>query len=186
MSVTSKTIKNLILDAGVVYVDYGLATERILGATSGGNQFVVEREIREIEVDGVKGKVKGLRRIITENAMMTVNLKEMGTENIKLALSGSTSSSVLGSDGLTKTHDEIRSSGKVADADYKDNIAIVAKISGTDKPIVCIIENALSDGNFEIGVEDKNEAVVPVQFSAHYDPADINKVPYAIRYPVVA
>lgn len=185
MTVTSTTVKNMILDAGVVYLNYGIAGERILGATSGGNTFTVEREIREIEVDGVKGKVKGLRRLITENAMLETNLKEMSAANIQLAIAGATKTDVLAGDGITKTHDEIKSSGDIENADYQTNVALVAKVSGTNTPVVIILDNALSDGNFVIGATDKDEVTVPVTFSAHYDPVNINKVPFAIRYPVV-
>lgn len=179
--ITTETVSNLLLDAGTIYVDYGLATERILGATDGGNTYLNEREIREISVDGAKGKVKGLRRIITDNAMLTVNLKEMSAENIKLALAGSAIDSTT--DPL---YSEIRSTGTIADADYKDNVAFVGTVSGSENPVVIILENVLSDGNFEIGTTDKEEGVVAVQFSSHYDPADMDTVPHAVRYPVMA
>jgi|GEM_PF-790602 len=88
--VTQKTVENMLLDAGVVYVNYGLTTERVLGATNGGNKFLVEREFREVEIDGLKGKTKGMKRLLSENASLEVNLKEMSSENIMLALPGST------------------------------------------------------------------------------------------------
>lgn len=182
MSATSETVKNLILDAGIVYKNYGGAGEAVLGATMGGNSFSVEREIREIEVDGVLGKVKGLRRIITENAMLTVNLKEMSTANLKLALPGSTSTNYP---SATPTHDSIVSVGKIADSDYLTNIALVATVSGSTTPVVILLSNALADGGFEIALEDKNEAVIEIQFSAHYDPATLTTVPYEIRYPKI-
>jgi hypothetical protein len=184
--IRTETAKNLILDAGVVYINYGKAGERILGATQGGNTFVVEREIKEIEMDGAKGKIKGLRRIITENAMLTVNMREMSTANIKFALAGSTSTDVLAADGVTKTHDSIKSSGDVSDSDYLDNVAIVAKVSGSGENIIVILENVLADGEFNLTFEDKEESTTEVQLSAHYDPANLENVPYEIRYPVVA
>jgi hypothetical protein len=184
--IRTETVKNLILDAGVVYADYGKATERILGATQGGNTFVVEREIKEIEVDGAKGKVKDLRRIITENAMLTTNLREMSAANFKLALAGSTSTDVMAADGVTKTHDSIKSSGDISSSDYLDNVAIVAKVSGSNENVIIILDNALADGDFNLALEDKEESTLEVQLSAHYDPADLAKVPYEIRYPVVA
>lgn len=186
MSITGETVKNLLLDAGVVYVNYGLGDdmgERVLGATEGGNTFLVEREVREIPVDGARGKVKGLRRIVREDAKLTVNMKEMSAENIRLALSGAEVSDYPEEE--EKTHDEIRSTGEITDDDYVDNVALVATLSGSDTPVVCIVENALSDGNFEIGAEDKDEAVVPVEFSAHFDVEDMGKTPWAIRYPVM-
>lgn len=183
MSITKETVKNLLCDAGVVYLNYGLEGERVLGATEGGNTFTIEREIREIPVDGARGKVKGLRRIVSENAKLTVNLKEMSAENIRLALAGAAVSDYPSTG--EKTHDEIRSTGEIGDTDYANNVALVARLSGTNRPVVCVIENALADGNFEIGGKDKEEAVVPVEFSAHFDPEDMSTVPWAVRYPVM-
>lgn len=185
-AVTKETLQNIIFDAGIVYINYGLSDERILGATEGGNTFTVEREIREMEFDGLRGKTKGARRIISENATLTVNLKEITPENIKLALAGSemTDTNEAGMEGTT--HKEIRSTGKIELSDYIKNVAFVGTVSGTDKPVVAIVENALSDGGFEISAEDDNEVVIPIEFSAHYDPEDEEgKVPYAIRYPVI-
>ncbi len=181
--ITEETLQNLILDAGVVYLNYGESEERILGATEGGNTFTVEREIREMPFDGLKGKTKGARRIIREDAKLTVNLKELSAENIALALAGAV---VVDFPESISTHKEIRSSGTIVDTDYTDNVALVATISGSDIPVVILVENALSDGNFEIGAVDKDEAVIPVEFSAHYDPEDEDGlVPYAIRYPII-
>jgi hypothetical protein len=179
-AITQETVENLIMDAGVVYLNYGTVGERILGATEGGNSFSVVREIRQIPVDGARGKVKGMSRLTKEDASLKVNLKEMSAANIMLAIAGATKSDFP---AVTPTHDEIRSSGKISDTDYQDNVALVATVSGSTEPVVIILENALSDGNFDIGAKDKDEAVVPVEFSAHYDPADLTKVPYAIRYP---
>lgn len=91
MGVTADTIRNIVIDAGAVYINYGIGGERLLGATEGGNVFRIEREVREIEVDGVKGKTMGLRRIITENASIIANMKEMSPENLVAALAGSDS-----------------------------------------------------------------------------------------------
>ena len=178
--VTNDTVKNLILDAGVIYANYDEEGERLIGATEGGNTFTVEREVRDIPVDGVKGKWKGGRRIITENAQLGVNIKEWSKENFLLALSGSTATDHPETDS---THDEIRSSGEISDDDYLTNVAYVGRVSGSDEPVVIILENALADGNFELNSEDQQEGVVEVQISAHYDPEDIDTVPYAIRYP---
>ena len=260
-AITTDTVQNLVLDAGIVYLNYGAGggTERILGATEGGNTFTVEREIREVPVDGTKGKTKGLRRIITENATLTVNLKEVSPENIQLALAGSTKTTgaikapmfeylgeglvtaetftfkqepvvsslkffvngvavdwKLGEEffmpsatemtlseaetlavddeltvsyiyltGETATHEEIVS-GDIGDDDYITSVALVATVSGSDQPIVCTLYRVLSDGDFEIGATDKEEAVVPVEFSAHYDPSDLDLPLYSISYPVIS
>lgn len=257
--VTADTVKNLVLDAGVVYVNYGVVGERLLGATTGGNTFVVEREVRVIEVDGVKGKTKGLRRIVTEDASLVVRLKEMSTENLVLALAGAAAAvpvnktrvpaeylgtgtagvdtftanhaPILGSEqfyvngvavnwkrgvdytivgtaintlaagtlgigekltvgyvylsGGAQTHDTITSGGEIALSDYLANVALVAKVSGTAQPVVVLIHNALADGGLNANFSDKDELVLELTLSAHYDPAALTDPIYEIRYPVV-
>ena len=183
MTVTPTTAKNLVLDAGVVYLNYGEAGERVLGATAGGNTFLIEREIREIAVDGAKGKVKGLRRLITENAALTVRLKEMSADNIRAALAGTAKTDHPDTPG--KTHDAVQPTGDVDETEYFTNVALVATVSGTTTPCVVVLNNALGDGNLEVNLLDKEEMVIEVTFSAHYDPNDLASPIYAIRYPVV-
>lgn len=254
--VTTATFKRLLLDAGAVYKNWGLPDQAVISATRGGNEFAVEREMRQIEVDNVHGKVKGTERIIAENARIVANFIEMTTEVILKALPGTRVTSAnkpvvvpaeyVGSgdgttttftldyfpvvagteriyvDGVlqtpgtaysinnatgqitfttapaageaitasytyesgTGTQDEITSSGVILDTDYVTNIAIVGKDSGTGNPTVCIIENALSTGGLTLRTEDRNEAVLPVTFEAHYDPADVTHVPWKIILPV--
>lgn len=156
-----------------------------MGATSGGNSFTVEREIKVIEVDGAKGKVKGLRRITEHNASLTVNLIEMSAENLKLALTAADLSDVMDQSGTVKIADKVAPRDKILDSDYIKNIALVATVSGTNEPCVIILYNALADDEIELELEDKEEGVLEVVFSAHYDPANLDQVPYEIRYPVV-
>lgn len=185
--ITPETFKHLILDAGAVYKNYGEPDEKLIGATSGGNTFTVEREIREIEMDGARGKVKGARRIITENASLSINLLEMSVENFKMALTAADVSDVVDpDDGVTKIADKIQPRGKILDSDYIKNVALAATVSGTDQPVVIILYNVLSDGEFSLQMQDKDEGKPEITLSAHYDPAQLDVVPYQIRYPVVA
>jgi len=87
---TTEQIQNIVIDTGVVYVNYGEEGERILAPVRGGNQFLVERTIRDIEFDGRRGKTKGLRRITEENAKLVVALMDMSMDNLALMLAGAT------------------------------------------------------------------------------------------------
>lgn len=87
---TQEQIENIVIDTGVVYVNYGEIGERILAPVRGGNQFLVERTIRDIEFDGRRGKTKGMRRIVEENAKLVVGIMDLSMDNIALALSGAT------------------------------------------------------------------------------------------------
>jgi len=78
----------IFVDAGAVYLNYGLPDERLLGATRGGNEFNLNREIRDIEVDGVRGSVKGLRRRTVCRPQITCNLIELSLDNLLKAIAG--------------------------------------------------------------------------------------------------
>jgi len=87
---TTEQIENIVIDTGVVYIDYGEVGERILAPVRGGNQFLVERTFKEIEYDGRKGKTKGMRRIVEENAKLVVALMDLSMDNLALMLAGAT------------------------------------------------------------------------------------------------
>ena len=177
--ITTATMQNLLLDAGKIVLNYGEVNERSLGATLGGNTFNVEAEIKDIRPDGAKGKVKGGRRITESSVTLTVNMFEMTKENILLALPGATSTS----DAADTLHDVISRSNNIQDTDYLTNITYIGTISGKNDPVIITVFNALQDGAFEIGSEDKEEASTELTFSGHFDPANMDQEPFEIRYP---
>lgn len=85
---SDKTPDRIFVDAGAVYLNYGLPSERLLGATRGGNELNLNREIRDIEVDGVRGSVKGLRRRTVCRPQITCNLIELSLDNLLKAIAG--------------------------------------------------------------------------------------------------
>lgn len=179
--ITSETMKNLLLDAGKIVINYGETDERDLGATLGGNTFNVEAEIKDIRPDGNKGKVKGGRRIIDVAVTLTVNMFEMTKENLLLALPGAESAS----DGeTTPAHDVITRTKNLQDTDYLKNITYIGTISGKNDPVIISVFNALQDGAFEVSSEDKEEASTELTFSGHFDPATMENEPWEIRYPL--
>jgi len=189
--ITVETVKNVVIDSGAVVLDYGLGTEVNLGATRGNNTFVVEQDIKLIEVDGARGPMKGHRRIINVRAMITANFIQLSTDILKKALPGSVSVS-LPAPGATKTHDSITraldiESGLAGEAgdDYLTNVAIVGEVSGTSNPVVCILSNVIADGNLEMNFVEKDEMVLSVQFTAHFSPSTPDTEPWNIRYPKV-
>ena len=90
--ISSNTPDRIIIDAGAVYLNYGLGSERLLGATRGGNEFNLNRTSRNIEIDGLKGAVKGLKRIVEVNPQITANLLELSVENLIAAIGGANQS----------------------------------------------------------------------------------------------
>jgi len=85
---SAKTPERIFVDAGAVYLNYGLSGEELLGATRGGNEFNLNRVIRDIEVDGVKGSTKGLRRVTEVRPQITCNLIELSLDNLLKAIAG--------------------------------------------------------------------------------------------------
>lgn len=177
----TETVDYFIVDAGAVYLNYELPTERLLGATRGGNSFAIEQDVREIEMDGAPGPVKGARRIIEVRPRLTTNLLEISRENLLMAIPGATSTPTP--DETAATHDTITRNRNIIGTDYIENVALVGTVSGSDEPIIIIVENALQDENFEIGTEDRDESVLEVQFTGHFDPANMAQEPWRILYP---
>lgn len=171
-NLTLEQIESIVIDAGLVYVDYGLPTERLLAPTRGGNTFTVEREFHTMEVDGVRGKAKGLRRIVTENATLTVRLLGLSQANLAVALPGASYNAVTGV--ITGGADQIIST------DYLANIALIGdNMAGKTKAITLF--NALQDGNLSLSLSPKEEGVVELTFSAHYDLVNLSSPIYRIE-----
>jgi hypothetical protein len=183
--ITTETTKRFAIDSGAVYINLGETGERLLGATRGGNTFTVEQDIKVIEVDGSKGKLKGARRVIESNASIVANLLELTTANIMTAIAGATAVNYTDptSTPATNTHDDIRRTRNISDIDYITNVAIVGKVSGTNENIICMVYNALADEGLELAFEDREEGVLEVTFSAHFNPDDLDTEPWSIKYP---
>lgn len=171
MQLTTQQIENILIDTGVVYVNYGVAGERVLAPTRGGNTFVVEQEVKEIERDGALGKEKGMRRVTKENAMLTVRFMDMSIANLKMALRGASATATK----ITSTTD-----GVIADDEYLENVTLV----GTDlegKNKIITLFNSMSDNGLSLNFTDKDEAVVEVTFAGHRDPTDATAPLYTIE-----
>jgi len=178
--IKAETVKNLWLDAGAVYVNLEETDERLLGATREGATFLVEQEVREIAMDGVRGPLIGARRVINEHARITASILEMTTANMQLALFGTTVTTESDGEHETITRDIAYE----LEAGYIKNVALVGDIQGSDVPMIIVIKNVLADGNFEFSTTDQEEPAVEVQFTAHFDPSNLSLSPWEIRSPV--
>jgi hypothetical protein len=183
MGYTSDTPNRLVLDAGAIYKNVTYAagdfTGTLIGATSGGNEFVFKQTLRQVEIDGAKGPVKGLQIVEREEAELNINLKELTASNIALSIAGSAV------DTTDTAYDVITSGGKIDLTDYIDSVAYVGRVSGTNKPVVIILENVLSMEGLNFKTEDNKEVVIPIKFAAHADEADVQAgtLPVKIYWP---
>lgn len=186
---TEKTSDSYLVDAAVVYTDVtfdeleGGFAGTLHGATSGGVSVLIEQTYRDIEVDGTSHtRVKGNKVLESAVGTATVNLKEITAESIKQSLNGTIS---VSAEDAPAGYKEIRSKRYVDDADYINNMAIVGKISGTDKPILIILDNVLATSGLDLGTEDNGETVIEQTFEAHasYEQLDKDEFPWRILYP---
>jgi hypothetical protein len=180
--ITSDTYKRIIIDSGQVrfnYVDESNPGYKI-GATRGGNSFVVEQEFHSAKVDGEKGEVKGGKRIVKINVSITANIIELVPWILNLALPGSTTEE---HPVLNPTHKQIRRALNLLLADFGSSIALIGQVHGSTEPMICCISNPLASGNLEIAFLDNDESVLKIQFIAHFNPDDLDTEPWTTRNP---
>lgn len=176
--ITSATEKRIVLDAGAFYRDWSETSEELVGATRGGAVFTVEREDRDVEVDGAKGPIKGLKRTIMHTARLELTLVEVSQQTLIDLTRGSEVS-----DGKHRT---VAPSNDIASGDFYTNMALVAEMMNTDDPIVLKLLNALPAQEWSVTTEDQDEGEIDVTVEAHYDPTTLNTPPYTILLPINA
>jgi len=145
-----------------------------IGLTRGGGSLTIEREFREIEADGDRGPVKGRVVIDREVAKLTVNALDMFTsaEMVKYypALTNTTGTleSTLAStlEIVAGDHNDIVWAGKTKDG----------------KTVTITINDAINMGNIEWNLEDKNEVVPSLEFTATYAENARNTPPWNIVF----
>lgn len=189
---TKNTPKSYLINAGAVYKNLTWNQEKkqwegeLLGATSDGNKLKIEQKYRTIEVDGVFVPAVGQKVLESQSASLEINMKELTAENLRLAINGSLETG----DGKTSSSDYkvIGGKGKLENTDYITNIGLVATLSGTNKPVIVILDNALCTSGLEFDTKDNDEAVVTMTFEAHANEEQIDDLtlPCRIYYPEVS
>lgn len=177
--ITTETTERFIVDAGAVYIGFVDFSDKgtLIGATRGGSTLAIEQDVIELPVDGAHGPVKGCRRIVGVRASLTVNLIEHTLNNLKRALVGSESAA------FNLLWDAVTRSAQVSDSDYLDNITIVGQVSGNSSGTAIQLKNVIIDSNFELSFTDKEEGVLAVTFSAHFDASDLSAEPWSVFWP---
>lgn len=183
---TKNTPEKLLLDAGAFFKDYDVTTDtpataasKLIGATQGGGSFSAVPTIRQMEVDGSKGNVKGLEAIDGWVVTMVANVKEVTADNIQLALGAATQAISESPENYTK----ITAKEAFDTTDYIDNLTWVGTLKGSDVPVIIILKNATSLNGLTLTVADKAEAVIPITLTGHYVLANLDDTPFEIYYP---
>ena len=184
---TTETAKSLLLNAGAYFKNYDVNTDdfdsavtagKLIGATKGGGEFSAVPEIRQIEVDGVAGRAKGLETIDSWDIYLKANVLEVKEATIQSGLAASCVDTSTNTD-----YDIITASNNLEVSDYIDNITWVGTLSGSDKPVIIQIFNALNTEGLKFSTTDKAEATISLTFYAHYTQDDLNTPPFKIYYP---
>lgn len=178
--VTEETWRSMIVDVGVVYVNYGEADERRLGATDGGVTFGWnEYETRAPEIDGLKGRLAGTTRITQASPQIEVNLVEWSRKNMEIAFPGAETEW----DGDKGVYVLKRSTRVLPLSAFPKNLAVVGTQSGTGKAVVMMIKLPQVIDGAEIPMEDDNEATASLTFVGHYSADDPEEEPWEIHWP---
>jgi len=177
-SYNSETGKNLLLNAGCLYKNYGIVgKEAPIGATAGGSEFDVNVKTRDVKCDGLHGLQKGLRFVTDMDISLKTALLEVTTENLAMALMANVDSTT------DPDYDIIKGKTEILDTDYIENIALVSTISGSNKPCIIIISNVLCTDGLKFKTGDDADNTLATVFTGFGDPLTPEVVPYEIRYP---
>lgn len=159
------TTKKILLGYGTVSVGGSP-----IGLTRGGSSFVVERDYRPIEADGDKGPVKGRIVVDSELAKLTVNALEL-----------------FDSSNITKYYPALdldtgvlTSTMSITAGDHNDVVWTGKKLDGQEIKIT--VKNAINMSNLEWNLEDKNEVVPQLEFTAVYDEDARDTPPWEVEF----
>lgn len=186
---TADTPKRYLLNAGALVrnLKWDAATKKWsydkFGATSGGSKLTLKNNLRQVEVDGVFATPVGGDMIESSEGTFEINVIEHTRDNIKMSLFANSEDST-GTD-FPEGYDVITPKQKIGTADYIKNLAYIGTISGSDKPIIIIMANAICTSGLEIEVKDKSESVVTLTFDARTSADDVSttSLPVTILFP---
>lgn len=186
------SFKKMQLNAGVFIknFDYSTATDSatlfalinaalaagtsLVGATSGGGEFVAEPEIRKIEADGMRSPIIGSQVNDGWTVKLTGTMKEITPQNFADNLMSATKT-VSGK----KTTIELRN--QITDDDYIDSLVWIGDTSA-DGFVLIDLKNALNLIGTTFTFTDKGEGTMPFEFTAHDDTLGATVAPCKIVF----
>lgn len=167
-SLTTEQIEKIQIDEGVIYLDYGETSERVLAPTRGGGEFGATVTIRDIDFDGKVGKTAEMQVIEEQAASLKVTSLCMSQSELALAIPGCR---VTGSGSAAVIKNPV--AGVIPAAAYLKNVTMFAKtIGGEFKKIT--IYNPMNEAGLNVKAVQKAEGELALEFIAHYGKADLN------------
>lgn len=182
-----ETKEHLLTGAGAFFKNFIVGQDtyesakeagKLIGATQGGGEFKAVPEIRQIQIDGVAGRARGLEVIDSWEVSMAMNLLETTPESLRMSLGVAEIDS--DSNGI---YHIVKGNNEITDDHYIDNITYIGTITGSNEPVIIQIFNALSADGLALKTEDKKEAVLAVTVYGHYTEEDLDTPPFNIYYP---
>lgn len=166
-NLTTKQIESIQIDEGLIFLDYGETTQKLLAPTRGGGEFAATITVRDIEFDGRHGKTAGTQVIEEQGASLKVTTLCMSQENLALAIPTCTVSSAEGNAIKNPP------TGVIPMSAYLKNVTMFAKtIGGKYKKIT--IFNAMHETGFTAKAVQKAEGELAFEFLAHYPHSDLD------------
>lgn len=169
--ITKKTPENLQLDAGAFFKNFDPLSDtyqsakeagKIIGATDGGGSFVGKPTIRQVTVDGAGTRVMGFANVDAWEGALSFTLKEMTKDALRDALALAD----INPDGvdLPEGYDAIVPRMSINNSDYIQNVTWIGCLSGSDKPIMIVLNNAFNEDGITLNVQDKSESSIACTF----------------------
>lgn len=178
-NLSKQMVEDIQIDHGILYKDYGLDTQELIGPTRGGTNFKVERTYRNIEYDGIKGDTEGLTSIDDENATLTTKTINASMNTFADKLPGAT----ITRDETTKKIIKIEagSLGIIKEDAYIKNITLFGqKVGG--KFVKITIRRALDKNGLDFSAVQKAEGEIELAYKAHHKYSNDNASPiYSIE-----
>jgi hypothetical protein len=154
--------KDILLGECLVYAN-NTSTPVLLGATSGGSKVDITKNIIDVKYDGAYGKTKGLRRVSTVDAKVTVNYLRIDYTNLTYGIP------VTVSDGTDQdgTYKEIAFDLEFASGDVLDDLTLIGQYFDGQ---VCRIQldNALCVDKIELDFKEKDHVTAQIVYTGFY------------------
>ena len=183
---TNKTKRNLLLGAGALYKNFVVgtdtpssATAKLIGATQGGLEFKAVPTIRNIQIDGILGKVADLDVIDAWETSLAGSFIEINSEVIRRSLAAVSQSS-------DSDYDIFQGSTEFDSDDYLTNVTYVGTLAGSETPVIIQVNNAIDTQGLTFKTEDGKEGTVDVTFEGRYAISDNGVPPFKIYWPKTA
>ena len=167
-SLTTAQIEKIQIDEGVIYLDYGETTERVLAPTRGGGEFSATVTIRDIEFDGRSGKTAETQVIEEQAANLKVTSLCMSQDELKLAIPGCR---VTGTGDAAVIKNPLN--GVIAAEAYLKNVTMFCKTIGGEYKKITLYK-PMNEAGLTVKATPKGEGELALDFSAHYGKDELN------------